>query len=112
MLDARETTTLTTDELAITAGDCATTLTHSHRGIVTEIHAGCPEGKGWIAVQEVAIRPEALAPDYPWVSILVHNGGSVVAPLHDVRAIETFPVENPYLDEYFTVTVDGRYLPV
>lgn len=87
--------------MTITKGTFVQTRNHGHRGIVYETHRGCPEGAAWCAGQSVPIRPEALAPDYPWHSILVDGGGAVVVADYDIEVVEPFQVTNRYLSDHF-----------
>lgn len=89
----------------IVLGDFVETDVHHHRGRVYQVHPGwpaglgCPESDGWMAGQQ----PESLLPykQERWISILVHNGGSVVVPSVLAHRVEPFDFVNNYANQYF-----------
>lgn len=80
-------------------GDHVTTRVYDHKGRVYKIHDECPEGPAWLMGQASPAMREFA--DGPWVSILVHEGGSVVMPIPLVDVVQPFPFQNPYASKYF-----------
>lgn len=91
----------TLNRTGIGLGDFVRTATHGYRGRVTEVHFGCPQDSDWVAAQAVPIRAEALDGLHVWFSILVHEGGAVVAPAYDVERVERFDLDNDWAREYW-----------
>lgn len=88
-----------TDAHDIVLGDFVETTTHKYRGRVTDVHHWCPESDAWLAGQQ----PEPLTHRKMdrWISVLVHDGGSVVVPDDLARRIEPFEFRNPWASFYF-----------
>lgn len=75
---------------------------YGRTGRVTAIHHDCPEGSRWIAGQSIPVTAEQLAS--PWVSILLHGGGSVVQPIDTIAVMDASPgqqLDNLWTDFYF-----------
>lgn len=89
----------------IVLGDFVETNAHGHCGRVYKVHPswpadhGCPESDAWMAGQQ----PESMTPyRYErWISVLVHNGGSVVVPSALAHRVDPFPFDNDYANQYF-----------
>jgi len=89
----------------VVLGDFVETVVHRHRGRVYKVHPGfpagpgCPEDDGWLAGQQPV--PLTDRKYERWVSILVHNGGSVVVPSSLVHRVKPFEFANDYANQYF-----------
>ena len=72
------------------------------KGRVYAVHFSCPENKSWLALQRhlPGSDPEAWR-DARWVSVLVHNSGSVVLPEQMLTIIEPFSFANASAGFYF-----------
>lgn len=85
----------------LTVGSYVRTKVYGHRGRITRLHDRCPEGPGWLAGQQAPEMREYA--DGPWVSLLVHQGGSVTMPVPLVEVVEPFDFTNRHADRYFGV---------
>lgn len=93
-------------------GDWVRTTAHGHVGRVTEIHHWCPEDDDWIDAQAVPVTDEQLADR--WVSVLVHGGGAIVAPIHTAVVLDEHPeqLDNTYAAVYFRTDQPAPTSPV
>jgi len=73
---------------------------HGMTGRVTKIHHQCPEDKGWIGMQSPAYSQQELARER-WVSVLVHNGGSICVTENRLRMCKKFKLNNSWAGFYF-----------
>lgn len=89
---------------AIVLGDYVITDHHGHRGRVYKVHPGypagfgCPEDDQWLRGQSIPVWEYKSE---RWLSILVHEGGAVVAPAALCKRVDPFPFENRYANQYF-----------
>ena len=86
----------------IRLGDYVETEFHGHKGRVTGIaqyFGDTNESDVWFTHQEPAYQPEQKMER--WISILCHNGGSVMVAESRVKQIGKFAFKNPWAAEYF-----------
>lgn len=72
---------------------------YGQTGRVTEVHHWCPQDAAWLMGQADARMRDHR--DSPWVSVLVHNGGSVVVPGALCEQVEPFDLVNDFAVVYF-----------
>jgi hypothetical protein len=74
---------------------------HNQIGRVTRIHLQCPQDDDWIELQSIPVTDDQRTE--PWVSVLVHDGGSVVQPRSTVEVLTDHParLNNRCSDFYF-----------
>lgn len=103
-LEAREKYILENRVTDIRLGDYVETVFHKHRGRVTDISEWCDAGNtnAWFRAQnppyDKAQKMER------WVTILVHEGGSVCVAESRAAITSKFDFVNPYADKYFRDT--------
>jgi len=66
------------------------------RGRIYDAHFMCPEGAAWPMGQQFLGSDPQRFRNCRWVSVLVHDGGSVVVPEQFVRVIEPFALNNDH----------------
>lgn len=71
------------------------------RGRVYAVHHRCPEGAAWRSMQDADLTPQEKDGEGRWVSVLVHDGGSVVVPDRLVSVIPPVPMTNLWTTFYF-----------
>ena len=62
-------------------------------GRVSDAHYGCPEGPDWMAAQSYEVK-RAMLETHRWVSVLLHEGGAIVAPETLFEPTEPFVLKN------------------
>jgi hypothetical protein len=86
-------------EERLAVGSYVRTTVYGHRGRISKMHDACPEDATWLAEQRAPEMREHA--NGPWVSILVHEGGSVCMPVPLVEAVEPFEFSNRSAHNYF-----------
>ena len=87
-------------------GSYVKTRRYGQLGRVYQVHTGCPEDREWRDLQTFADDdPDPGFEMGRWLSILVHNGGSVVVPDWDVVEVVPFELDNTWGNYHFGVTV-------
>lgn len=71
------------------------------KGRIYKVHYSCPENKTWLRGQRLLGPDPMQHKDDRWVSILTHEGGSIVVPDSFVRVIDPFPIRNSSIGFYF-----------
>lgn len=87
------------DDFDVKLGDYVEESSYGHKGRVYKLHHWCPEDDRWLAGQQD--RTMVLHKQEPWASVLVHNGGSIAAPLAHLTVVPAFQFANPYATAYF-----------
>lgn len=95
------TTTPPVDNFAF--GDYVQTSRHNFKGRILEFVTLCDNKivRDWLKEQSLPVTDQQR--DGVWVRILVHNGGSVLAPADSVSKIEAFDFKNRDADKCFAV---------
>jgi hypothetical protein len=81
--------------VGIQFGEYVTTSRHNYKGRVYSsgiLDIADPLVLEWIEIQNIPVTEEQTKGT--WLSILVHNGGSVVAPLDSITVIDKFDFIN------------------
>jgi len=87
----------------IKLGDYVSIRKSPYKGRVYKKHlyfADTGESNAWFEKQEPGYDP--VVKNYPWVSVLVKNGGAIVVPISAVdEIVEPFDLSNPWESFYF-----------
>lgn len=73
----------------------------SLKGRISNVHYSCPENNTWLRSQTLLGPDPMQYKDDRWVSILVHEGGSIAVPDRFVRVVDPFPIRNDSIGMYF-----------
>jgi|DEB0MinimDraft_10_1074344.scaffolds.fasta_scaffold193356_2 hypothetical protein len=86
----------------VALGSFVKDINYGRIGRVVQIHTKCPESQAWINGQEKPYSKWEQEAER-WISVLIHNGGSIVVTENRLKVIKPFKMKNNWYAHYFGI---------
>jgi len=96
------------DEVPVfTVGQVVKHKRYGYRGVIVEVDLRCQATDQWY--QKNQTQPSR---DQPWYHVLVDGSTATTYPAQENLTLEPIgePIEHPWLDQFFSIFLDGRYI--